>query len=88
MGVENNSQRSAITDYFLTEANPSPFGPMCVPMTVVTLSIRRSRGTDWLAVCISLLRNSLARDSALVCRIANRSSGTSPSKNLDIRSLA
>src|SRR5690554_1866270 len=32
--------------YFLTAANPNPFGPTCVPMTVVTLTINMSRGTD------------------------------------------
>src|SRR5215213_3169735 len=49
------AKRKCYTGYFLTAANPSPFGPTCVPMTVVTLTIRMSRGTDWLDVCISSL---------------------------------
>ena len=33
--------------YFdLTAAKPNPFGPTCVPITVVTLTIKISRGKD------------------------------------------
>ena len=43
--------------YTFTAANPNPFGPTCVPITVVTLTIKISRGIDWLTVSINSFNN-------------------------------
>src|ERR1700690_3797869 len=72
--VLKTSEVCYYTRYAFTAANPSPFGPMCAPITVVALIIRISRGSDWLTSDMIPFKNSRARASAPVCRIARRCS--------------